>query len=204
MTGPGGHPRDLESGVAQATTEASAADSLRAASEKIRSSTDGRATSTAPSSTHNPTGPAQNAAQCSNKVTDAPLLHKWQGSIPPTVQRHARRLGTYLKGPEPPQIWKIRPVLPRLQHLPLRLVDRVCPKQWQRILALIVFYVVWVATFGAVLHKSSVAGDVNDYGQPIRVACGGVFWYAFPSPPPLWVDIEGFSPVAILPDLKGN
>ncbi|KAF3761965.1 hypothetical protein M406DRAFT_348078 [Cryphonectria parasitica EP155] len=96
--------------------------------------------------------------------------------LPPSIQRRSDAICTYLKGPDPPRIWKIRPILPRLQHLPLRLVDKFCPRQWQRILALFLFYVCWIATFGAVLHKSAVADDVNGYGQPVQIQCGGVFW----------------------------
>lgn len=110
-----------------------------------------------------------------------PVLEKLRNSIPPTVQRPWSRFYTHLKGPEPPRPWKIRPFLPRLQQLPLKLVDKVCPRQWQRVIALGLFYICWIATFAAVLHKSSVAEDVNGYGQPTRVSCGGSFWYESPA-----------------------
>lgn len=194
MAGSIDHPRDLESGVAQsqANPEAIATRGPRAASPtKIRASTDARATSTVPSSTDDSL--MQNEATATSRPTDYLLLEKLKGRIPSTVQKPSRKVGSYLKGPEPPRIWKIRPILPRVQQLPLRLVNKLCPRQWQRIVALFLFYVCWIATFGAVLHKSSVADDVNGYGQPIRVSCGGVFWYVLPekeippAPPPTTV-----------------
>lgn len=117
------------------------------------------------------------ASPGSSPGTIHPTLEKLRRPIPPTVQKQLSRVYTYLKGPEPPRPWKIRPFLPGLQQLPLRLVDQVCPRQWQRVIALGLFYICWIATFAAVLHKSSVAEDVNGYGQPIRVSCGGSFWY---------------------------
>lgn len=178
MAGSVDHPRDLESGVSQPflapNAEVNATGSPRAASPKIRASTDARATSTVPSSTEESV--LQNNATA-DRSTDYRLLEKLKGRMPPTVQRPSSKIWRYLKGPEPAGTWKIRPIFPRIQQLPLRLADRVCPRQWQRKVALFLFYVCWIATFGAVLHKSSVADDVNGYGQPIRVSCGGVFWY---------------------------
>lgn len=178
MAGPGDHLHDIESGVPQASSDANATSSLRVASDKIRASTDVRATSTVPSSLEDSVV-QENAT--GSKPVDFPLLEKWRGRVPPTVQRPSSKVWTYLKGPEPPRAWKILPILPRMQRLPLRLVDKVCPKTWQRSVALFLFYVCWIATFSAVLHKSSVADDVNGFGQPIRVSCGGVFWYDLPS-----------------------
>lgn len=74
----------------------------------------------------------------------------------------------------------MQPFLPRVQHLPLRLVDSLLPKQWQRMAALLVFYVCWIATFAAVLHKSSIIGDVDGYGSPLLTGCGSAFWYHLP------------------------
>lgn len=170
------HSHDLERGVTPATAEVDVTSSPRAASAKIRPSTDARATSTVPSSTDDSTL-RNNATASGGNSIDYRLLEKLKGRVPPTIQRPSSKVWTYLKGPEPPRIWKIRPILPRLQQLPLRLVEKVCPKQWQRTVALFIFYICWIATFGAVLHKSSVADNVNGYGQPIRVSCGGVFWY---------------------------
>lgn len=99
--------------------------------------------------------------------------------IPQPIQSRWNAVVEWLQGPEPPQLWKIRPFLPRLQQLPLRLVDKFFPRQWQRIAALFVFYICWIVTFGAVLHESSIVDDVDGYGSPVLLDCGTSFWYGF-------------------------
>lgn len=158
------------------------------APNKTRDSVDIRATSTHPSSSDDadidePTLGANGPGGAGgSNPSSRPLLEKVKGRVPSTVRRRSNTFWAYLKGPDPPKIWKIRPYLPRLQQLPPRLVDKVCPRQWQRILALLIFYVCWIATFAAVLHKSSVAASVPGYGQPILVQCGSTFWYANTTP----------------------
>lgn len=97
--------------------------------------------------------------------------------IPNGVRRRSGASVRWLKGPEPARIWKIRPLLPRVQHLPLRLVDKLLPRLWQRAIALLVFYVCWIATFGAVMHESSAVDGVDGQGSPFLVGCGASFWY---------------------------
>lgn len=103
--------------------------------------------------------------------------------IPNSVRRRSGATVKWLKGPEPTRIWKIRPLLPRVQHLPLRLVDKLLPRLWQRAIALLVFYVCWIATFGAVMHKSSTVDGVDGQGSPFLVGCGASFWYGSPTEP---------------------
>lgn len=170
MAGPDGSLRDPELGVAQASGSGSGSESAhsRHESEKARPSTDVQAAAVLPTIDADTTG---------SGPSRHPFIEKLKGHVPPTVQRRSNTVWGYLKGPDPPRIWKIRPLLPRVQQLPLRLVDRFCPRRWQRITALVIFYICWVATFAAVLRKSSAADDVNGYGQPILTGCGSTFWY---------------------------
>lgn len=96
--------------------------------------------------------------------------------IPDGVQRKFGAAARWLRGPDPVRTWKIRPLFPRVQHLPLRLVDRLLPRQWHRATALLVFYVCWIATFGAVMHKSSAVDAIDGQGSPFLVGCGASFW----------------------------
>lgn len=164
MSGPDGLLRDPESCLRQTT----ATDSDGLAADKVGDGARGRAATSDPSSIR--------ASGNSLTTHDHVLVQTLKGHIPLPIQKTSTAVWAYLTGPDPPRPWKIRPVLPRLQQLPPRLVDSVCPRQWQRILVLFLFYVCWIATFGAVLHKSAVADDVNGYGQPIQLQCGGVFW----------------------------
>lgn len=100
--------------------------------------------------------------------------------IPNGVRTKSGAALRWLEGPEPTRAWKIRPWLPSVQHLPLRLVDKLLPRRWQRAVALLVFYVCWIATFGAVMHESSAVGEVDGQGAPFLVGCGASFWYALP------------------------
>lgn len=148
-------------------------------SDKAISNNDVRAESIGPSSSS--TGDHANNSS-TNQLHIPGFLDKLKHHVPPVLQRSSSTVWSWLKGPDPPKIWKIRPFLPRLQHLPLRLVDKICPRQWQRILSLLIFYICWIATFAAVLQKSSVINDVNGYGEPLLISCGAVFWYAPPPP----------------------
>jgi hypothetical protein len=100
--------------------------------------------------------------------------------IPSRVRRRCGTAVKWLQGPEPPRPWQIRPLLPPIQHLPLRLVDRLLPRRWQRAIVLLIFYVCWIATFGAVLNESSAVDDIGGQGPPFLVGCGASFWYVLP------------------------
>lgn len=146
MAGPGILLHDPERGAPDTDPSSSSAD-VRADSSR----------STSPKQEINSTGDGSRGHALLNKLKTH-VIYGW------------------LRGPNPPKPWKIRPFLPRLQQLPLRLVDKVLTRQWQRIAVLFLFYVCWIATFAAVLRKSSVVDNVNGYGQPILLSCGSVFW----------------------------
>lgn len=96
--------------------------------------------------------------------------------IPYPVRRVCKRIAVWVKGPQPPRIWKIRPLFPAVQEAPIRLLDRYLPKRRHRVLLLLAFYACWAVTFASVLYKSSFASDVPGYGAPRRIDCGDRFW----------------------------
>ena len=159
---PSDEPQDLESAVKRADT----------AQPDARKSADARATPAHDGTNGRRDGhlPAQGRA----------FIGALKQRIPNGVQRRSGAAVRWLRGPEPTTTWKIRPLLPRVQHLPLRLVDKLLPRQWQRAVALLVFYVCWIATFGAVMHESSAVDEVDGQGSPLLVGCGSSFWYALP------------------------
>lgn len=130
----------------------------------------------APPAKVRPSADAEDSSRSTTPRQEFSLLNKLKTHAPPSLQARATALSAWLRGPDPPKPWKTRPFLPRLQQLPLRFVDKFLPRQWQRIAALFLFYVCWVATFAAVLRKSSVFDNVNGYGQPLSLSCGSVFW----------------------------
>ncbi|KAG8165913.1 hypothetical protein KVR01_004465 [Diaporthe batatas] len=152
-------PSDIESGVNREDS----------AQPGARKSADARAT------------PALDDGATTRRDKDLPaqghaLMQGVKRRVPGGVRRRYGTAVSWLRGPDPPRPWKIRPLLPRVQQLPLRLVDRLLPRRWQRAVVLLVFYVCWIATFGAVMHKSSAVDDIGGQGSPFLVGCGGSFW----------------------------
>lgn len=105
-----------------------------------------------------------------------PWMQRVSHRIPSPIKRVSNAVVTWVKGPQPPRIYKIEPFFPRIQHAPLTLLDRYAPKRMQRFWLLFVFYACWILSFALVLHKSSFAADVKDYGSPVRLGCTARYW----------------------------
>jgi len=96
--------------------------------------------------------------------------------VPPRLIRYWKATVTWVKGPKPPRIFSITPILPGVQHAPLNLLDRLAPKRAHKVCLLIAFYLSWALAFGLIMWKSSFASDVPGYGAPTRLWCGATFW----------------------------
>lgn len=99
--------------------------------------------------------------------------HKY---IPPRIQRAWKATATWVKGPQPPRPWKIRPFFPRVQAAPVQFLNNYFPKRKHKVVLLIFFYFCWLLSFGLVLHRSAFAADIPGYGSPVRVRCNDRFW----------------------------
>ena len=88
----------------------------------------------------------------------------------------SRRCVSFLNGPRPPRIQVIKPILPSIQELPIRLSERFLPRKWQKIALLIVYLAVWALAFSSPLLKGKGAvGD--DMGRPVRhLSCIDTLW----------------------------
>ncbi|KAI0024565.1 hypothetical protein F4780DRAFT_607879 [Xylariomycetidae sp. FL0641] len=98
---------------------------------------------------------------------------KW---VPYRVRRPGKALIHWAQGPEPPKIWTIRPLLPRVQRAPLRLLDILVPKKKYRVLLLLALCAAWILTFSLVLWHGETASDVQGWGQPVDISCGATYW----------------------------
>jgi len=98
---------------------------------------------------------------------------KW---VPLPLRRVARAIAAWSKGPDPPQIQKIRPFFPSIQEAPIELLDRFFPKKKHKAALLVLFYSCWLLTFSLVLHHSASAGVIEGYGQPSPIWCGAGYW----------------------------
>jgi hypothetical protein len=82
----------------------------------------------------------------------------------------------WIKGPDPPRPWKIRPFYPEVQIAPVKLLRKYFPEERHRFWVLVAYYVIWVAAFAVVLHKSAFTADVPGHGSPVRINCFDRFW----------------------------
>ena len=82
----------------------------------------------------------------------------------------------WVKGPRPPRPFKIKPILPQLQNLPLAFLHKHFPGRRQRIWLLIIFYFLWGGVFLGVLSMSISGCQVPGYKTPVRLSCVSRFW----------------------------
>lgn len=96
--------------------------------------------------------------------------------IPPRIRRISRAVAKWVKGPQPPRPWKIRPFFPGIQSAPIQFLNNYFPKRKQKVALLIFFYICWLAAFSLVLNRSAFASDIPGYGSPVRIQCTDRFW----------------------------
>ncbi|KAJ4293595.1 hypothetical protein N0V90_008878 [Kalmusia sp. IMI 367209] len=96
--------------------------------------------------------------------------------IPPRIHRAWRATVVWVRGPQPPRPWRIRPLLPKVQRAPLQLLDRYVPKRKHKVILLIIFYFAWFLSFSLVLHRSAFAADIPGYGSPVNIRCTDRLW----------------------------
>lgn len=96
--------------------------------------------------------------------------------VPVPVRQAARAIATWSKGPDPPQIQRIRPFFPFAQEALANFIDKQFPKRRHKATLLLFFYFCWLLTFTLVLHHSAHAGTIKGYGKPQPIWCGASFW----------------------------
>lgn len=123
--------------------------------------------------------PSDDEIDSSSIASDIPpdrLKHHWARLVHPRIRKAAIWIARWTKGPNPPRIYKIRPIFPVVQEAPIRLLDRYLPKRRQRLSLLLAFYFIWFLTFSLVLKKSAFSADVPGWGSPVRLGCGSTYW----------------------------
>ncbi|KAK3057618.1 hypothetical protein LTR09_001802 [Extremus antarcticus] len=96
--------------------------------------------------------------------------------IPPWSKSAWEATVTWTKGPDPPRIYSIDPIFPKIQHAPLALLDRYAPKKIHKFGLLLAVYFSWLLAFSLVLWKSSFAASIPGHGTPIRLGCQARYW----------------------------
>jgi len=97
--------------------------------------------------------------------------------VPYSVKRVGIAIVKWSKGPDPPRIWKITPILPKIQTAPIVILDRYLPKQKHRFWLLMACCFCWAVCFVAVLNKSAFTSEIAGYGPPASLSCTARFWY---------------------------
>jgi len=96
--------------------------------------------------------------------------------IPPRMVTAWEAVKTWTKGPQPPRIYSITPIFPKIQSAPIALLDRYAPKGVHKLGLLVLFYACWIGAFWMVLWKSSISTNIQGYGTPLRLGCGARYW----------------------------
>ena len=103
-------------------------------------------------------------------------LVRTQQTVPQPIQSATRWVVNWAKGPNPPRIWQMTPIFPRVQTAPLALLDRLAPKRRHQLAILAVFYFCFLLVFITVLHHSAFTDEVPGYGAPQTIGCTDTFW----------------------------
>jgi hypothetical protein len=82
----------------------------------------------------------------------------------------------WVRGPDPPRTYHIRPVLPQLQRAPLALRDRYAPRRLHQIAWLAAVSACWLLVLAGMLYQSSFAAQIPGHGTPLRLGCAARYW----------------------------
>ncbi|KAF7718801.1 Uncharacterized protein PECH_005870 [Penicillium ucsense] len=83
---------------------------------------------------------------------------------------------TWLRGPQPPHVYRIHPWFPQWQAAPARFVDRWAPRRQMKVALLAGGLIFWTLVFFLSL-KAAVAGQaIPGYGSPVKISCHHRLW----------------------------
>ncbi|KAF1920222.1 hypothetical protein BDU57DRAFT_561102 [Ampelomyces quisqualis] len=104
--------------------------------------------------------------------------HNVVATLPPPVVRWKKKVATWIKGPEPPQINHIVPLFERVQTLLVRMLGRMLPR-WARVGVYACACVLWAVAFGVIISNYSLPANLGGFGAPVALSCTTSLW---PSP----------------------
>ncbi|OAA64510.1 lccl domain containing protein [Niveomyces insectorum RCEF 264] len=105
---------------------------------------------------------------------------KW---VPYPVRRVWTPTVRWTRGPSDARAFTIDPLLPVVQHAPLKLLDRLLQRSptprsrwWWRRGLVFGWLALWLLTFALVMRHSIVAGEIAEWGAPGDIGCGNTYW----------------------------
>lgn len=82
----------------------------------------------------------------------------------------------WVKGPQPSRPFKIGPILPQLQNIPIAFLDKYFPGRKQRSWLLIISCLLWIILFRPSCLHQYMAVTYLDTNPPIRLSCVSRLW----------------------------
>ncbi|KAK3377805.1 hypothetical protein B0H63DRAFT_478019 [Podospora didyma] len=108
-------------------------------------------------------------------IQDERSWKRWK-CVPYPVRRLSIGVYRWSRGPASPVRFKIEPLLPRVQHAPILLLDKFLPKHSHRLGLVFVYLSIWIITFALVLRQSQVSSEIEGWGTPVQIGCGNTYW----------------------------
>lgn len=102
--------------------------------------------------------------------------HKYSKWIPYSIRKLGRAAADWAHGPLNPVTFRIEPILPALQSLPIVLLDRYVPKRKHRLFLFSAYLLLWLLTFSLVKQQESSLTELKPWGKPQEIGCGNYFW----------------------------
>ncbi|KAL3441349.1 LCCL domain-containing protein [Aspergillus insuetus] len=99
--------------------------------------------------------------------------YKW---VPLPIRKAARATANFVKGPDPPNPLLLIPLIPQIQELPVRYLNKFAPKRKHKILLLLLLYLAWFLPWTILFLHSRSAGYIAGYGRPRTLSCSTSFW----------------------------
>ncbi|KAH9845609.1 LCCL domain [Teratosphaeria destructans] len=107
---------------------------------------------------------------------DISWQHRLATRVPGPLRRAWTATLTCVQGPDPPRIYTITPLFPKLQHAPLTLLNHSAPRPIHRILLYLLWSLSWLLTFSLILRASSFSASIPTHGSPVRLSCSARYW----------------------------
>ncbi|KAH8702095.1 LCCL domain protein [Talaromyces proteolyticus] len=108
-------------------------------------------------------------------LRESSATFRWRW-VPLPLRKAGRATATWVQGPDPPHDLLFRPFFPKLQELPVQLLERYAPTRPRKILALLFAYFFWFLTWFLILLKSHSSGNIEGYGLPQSISCAASYW----------------------------
>ncbi|EGS17344.1 uncharacterized protein CTHT_0066660 [Thermochaetoides thermophila DSM 1495] len=166
--------------------ETSPTPASRAQSSRAQDSTDITDSDATVVGPNHPDAPIRDASRLEDLEADSspptPRFIQDEGSwkrfkwVPYPVRRAIKYVARWARGPPNPVFIRIDPFFPRIQHLPIVLVDKYLPRKRQRVWAVLGYLSVWIITFALVMRHGLTISEIPGWSVPSAIGCGATFW----------------------------